>query len=141
MGWRSWKNGLRSLKKKMRQVGRSSQRILWRQSINKFEFVLFSFFQTVGIHLGGFLSLPESELGASSIAHDMCNLEGEDYVMAALEDWIAFFEEKGCEEWAGVADLRISLKDAYTGVAIRLRTGSERRRRQCCARHWRWGRS
>lgn len=62
---------------------------------------------------------------ASSIAHDMCNLEGEDYGMAALEEWVAFFEEKGCEEWVGVADLRLSLKDAYTGVAIGLRTGSE----------------
>ncbi len=45
--------------------------------------------------------------------------------MAELEEWIAFFEEKGCEEWVGVADLRLSLKDAYTGVAIGLRTGSE----------------
>ena len=62
---------------------------------------------------------------ASSIAHDMCNLEGEDYGMAELEEWIEFFAEKGCEEWVGVADLRLSLKDAYTGVAVRLRTGSE----------------
>ena len=45
--------------------------------------------------------------------------------MAELEDWIAFFEEKGSEEWVGVADLRLRLNDAYTGVAIRLRTGSE----------------
>ncbi len=45
--------------------------------------------------------------------------------MTELEEWVAFFEEKGCEEWVGVADLRLSLKDAYTEVAIRLRTGSE----------------
>ncbi len=52
-------------------------------------------------------------------------MEGEDYGMAALEEWVAFFEEKGCEEWVGVADLRLSLKDAYTRMAIGLRTGSE----------------
>ena len=60
-----------------------------------------------------------------SIARDMCDRESEDYGMAELEGWVAFFEEKGCGEWAGVAHIRIDLQDAYTGVAIRLRTGSE----------------
>ena len=62
-----------------------------------------------------------------SIARDMCDREGEDYGMAALEGWIAFFEEKGCGKLAEVASLRLCLKDAYTGVAIGLRTGSEER--------------
>ena len=45
--------------------------------------------------------------------------------MAELKEWVAFFEEKGCGEWAGVAHIRIDLHDAYTEVAIGLRTGSE----------------
>ena len=44
--------------------------------------------------------------------------------MAKLEEWVAFFEEKGSGKWAGVAHIRIDLQDAYTG-AIPLRTGSE----------------
>ena len=60
-----------------------------------------------------------------SIVLDICDMKSEDFGMAELEEWIVFFEEKGCGEWAGVADLRLSLKDAYTGVAIPLRTGSE----------------
>lgn len=55
----------------------------------------------------------------------MCDRESEDYGMAELEGWVAFFEEKGCGEWAGVAHIRIDLQDAYTGVDIGLRTGSE----------------
>ncbi len=71
---------------------------------------------------------------ASSIAGDMCNLTGKDFGaglkewkewMAELEDWIAFFEEKGCEEWAGVAHLRIDLQTAYTMVGDHLQDGSE----------------
>ena len=62
---------------------------------------------------------------APSIARDMCDRESEDYGMAELEGWVAFFEEKGCGEWAGVAHIRIDLQDAYTRVAIGLRTGSE----------------
>ena len=52
-------------------------------------------------------------------------MESKDYGMAELEEWIAFFEEKGCGEWVGVAHIRLGLQDAYTGVAIGLRTGSE----------------
>ena len=35
--------------------------------------------------------------------------------MAELEEWIAFFEEKSCEEWVGVAHIRIDLQEAYEG--------------------------
>ena len=45
--------------------------------------------------------------------------------MAALEGWIAFFEEKSCEEWAGVAHIRIDLQTAYTMVGDHLQDGSE----------------
>ena len=50
----------------------------------------------------------------SSIAEDICDMEGENYGMTELEEWVEFFEEKGCEECAGLSDFRISLKDAYT---------------------------
>ncbi len=60
-------------------------------------------------------------------------MEGENYGMTELEEWVEFFEEKGCEECAGLSDFRISLKDAYTrwlfafGLVLR-------RRRRCCAK-------
>lgn len=60
-----------------------------------------------------------------SIVLDICDMKSEDFGMAELEGWVAFFEEKGCGEWAGVAHIRIDLQDAYTEVAIGLRTGSE----------------
>ena len=71
---------------------------------------------------------------ASSIAHDMCNLTGKDFGAgleewkewtAELEEWVAFFEEKGCGEWAGVAHIRIDLQTAYTMVGDHLQDGSE----------------
>ena len=52
-------------------------------------------------------------------------MEGEDYGMAELKEWVAFFEEKGCEEWVGVDHLRIDLQTAYTMAGNHLRTGSE----------------
>ena len=71
---------------------------------------------------------------ASSIARDMCNLTGKDFGAgleewkewtAELEEWVAFFEEKGCGEWAGVAHIRIDLQTAYTMVGDHLQDGSE----------------
>ena len=76
---------------------------------------------------GGFFVflLPESKPGSSSIAEDICDMKSKDYGMAELEEWVAFFEEKGCEEWAGVAHLRIDLQTAYTMVGDHLQDGSE----------------
>ena len=52
-------------------------------------------------------------------------MESEDFGMAELKAWIAFFEEKRCEEWAGVAHLRIDLQTAYTMVGDHLQGGSK----------------
>ena len=111
----------------MRQVGRSSQRILWRQSLNKFEFVLFCFSQTVGFCPAVFCVVVAGKRagGRQVLQRIICDMESEDYGMAALEEWVTFFEEKSCEEWVGVADLRLRLKDAYMRVRSRLWTGSE----------------
>ncbi len=69
-----------------------------------------------------------------TIARHICEFEGSDFISSKidwekyskeLERWIVFFEEQGCGESAAIANLRFSLRNAYTHIADGLKRGSE----------------